>query len=389
MRSARNARWRLAIRFQPKTAPRGGPRCHSVPKVIQTVLKVFLSRAWTIRGKGSAMALSWARRCRAFLACFLGVLLFLGGAVPGFSFALNGYRWPDGTQIAMHLQLTRFTSGLQDGSASWDASATDALNIWNQYIDTVQFVASEPSGSSGSDGANEVLFSKPVYGDSWPTNALAVTLRISSQGSVFTETDVLFNDNLNWDSYRGPLQGGGPSGTYDLHRVALHEFGHVLGLDHPDQHGQNVIAIMNSIVSDLDHLTDDDIAGARALYGNKITSSLLPPSGSAGVPFSYQITANNNPTSFSATGLPPDLQLNPISGLISGTPTLGGTFDVPVARHGQRGDATATLRLGIIGPSITSSLNPPSLAVGNSFTYQITASKSSTNYEASGLPAGL
>ena len=52
----------------------------------------------------------------------------------------------------------------------------------------------------------------------------------------------------------------------DLFRVTLHEFGHVLGLDHPDQAGQTVKAIMNSRVSDVDNLTTDDVYGAQALY---------------------------------------------------------------------------------------------------------------------------
>ena len=44
--------------------------------------------------------------------------------------------------------------------------------------------------------------------------------------------------------------------------MALHEFGHVLGLDHPDQFGQNVAAIMNSTISNTDSLQQDDINGA-------------------------------------------------------------------------------------------------------------------------------
>lgn len=228
------------------------------------------------------MMSSWARSYRAFTACFLGLFLLLAGVVPGFSFALTGYRWPDGTQITMHLQLAHASGALQDGSADWNASASDALGIWNQYVDTVQFAPAEPSGSTGVDGANEVFFSNTVYGESWPTGALAATLRMSSQGNVFTETDVIFNDNLKWNSYRGPVQGSGSTRTYDFHRAALHEFGHVLGLDHPDQHGQSLLAIMNSIIGDLDSLADDDIAGATFLYGSRITSSLTPPNAAAG-----------------------------------------------------------------------------------------------------------
>ena len=39
------------------------------------------------------------------------------------------------------------------------------------------------------------------------------------------------------------------------------------GLDHPDEHGQVVSAIMNSKTSDLDRLQADDIEGIHAIYG--------------------------------------------------------------------------------------------------------------------------
>jgi len=324
------------------------------------------------------------------LSCGIGVLLLLAGGVAslkGYSF--HGYSWPLGTQIVMHLQLSRTVVPLQDGSASWNASAADALAIWNQYMDTVQFAEGPVASAAENDGLNTVFFSKNVYGMTWPNGTLAVTLTFSPNGSYFTETDILFNDNLKWNSYRGPQQGVGPSGTWDLHRVALHEFGHVVGLDHPDEYGQSVEAIMNSIVSNLDHLSDDDIAGARALYAAKITSSLVPPVGSVDNGFSYRITANNSPTSFGATGLPAGLQLDTTTGFITGMPTAPGTFNVVVTAYGSHVNVSATVRITIAGPVITSSTAPSGVAVGNSFSYQITASKNSTSYAATGLPPGL
>src|SRR5947207_4953333 len=76
------------------------------PKCFKVFLNCFFGVPRRLRVKSNAMTLSSARFCRAFTACFLGLFLLLGGAAPGFSFALNCYTWPSGTSIAMHLQLS-------------------------------------------------------------------------------------------------------------------------------------------------------------------------------------------------------------------------------------------------------------------------------------------
>ncbi len=177
------------------------------------------------------------------------------------AFVLFEERWPDGT-VTMQLQLG--TSGrLTDGSASWGESAESALAAWNQSISRVQFrvVRDSPAPRGDGNGVNNVFFSNDVYGMAFDTGVLAVTTDWVRR-TTRIEADVIFNSAGTWDSYTGALR----RGTQDFHRVALHEFGHVLGLDHPDEHGQTVTAIMNSRTSDLDHLADDDIAGAQALY---------------------------------------------------------------------------------------------------------------------------
>ncbi|MDQ6622429.1 MAG: putative Ig domain-containing protein [Verrucomicrobiota bacterium] len=321
---------------------------------------------------------------------FLCALVVLGGATRAQAYVFNGYHWADGTNIMMHLQLERTVVPLQDGSASWNDSAADALTIWNQYIGKVKFVAADPVPLAAGDGINSVVFANDIYGDAFGSTTLAVTTYFSSSPGVFRETDVIFNNLRKWNSYRGPQQGTGYNALYDLHRVALHEFGHALGLDHPDEHGQaGIEAIMNSVISDLDHLADDDIAGAHALYDFKITSSQGPLTVRSGDPFSYQITAPNSPTNFSAVGLPPGLQVDAGTGLISGSCPTSGSFYVYLVAEGTAGRATGHVSLSVTPLPLTSSLTPPAILLGDSFSYQITAGNMPTTFSAETLPAGL
>jgi predicted Zn-dependent protease len=190
------------------------------------------------------------------------------GAATLSGYALLGYRWPAG-QIRMDLALG--SSGtLSDGSSSWNQSFAAALAIWNANLpSTIRFTVVEDSTAPLGDGndINNVFFSSTDYGDPFGASTLAITTAWTV-GSTRTEADVVFNTAKRWDSYRGPLRGS----LNDLRRVALHESGHALGLDHPDEFGQLVVAQMNSFEGDLDTLASDDVAGAQVLY-----SSALPP----------------------------------------------------------------------------------------------------------------
>ncbi len=190
---------------------------------------------------------------------------FLVASVWGF--ALLDSRWPAGT-VVVHLQLGPSPGRLFDNSASWGEVVEGTLKLWSdQLLDTRFIVVRDSTAEIGpANGVNNVIFAPNIYGQEFG-NAVAVAVSWRQNG-VNSEGDVLFDENRDWNSYRGPLRRSNAGGAIlDIRRVALHEFGHMLGLGHPDEAGENVKAVMNSRVSDLETLQDDDIIGAQSLYG--------------------------------------------------------------------------------------------------------------------------
>jgi hypothetical protein len=82
-----------------------------------------------------------------------------------------------------------------------------------------------------------------------------------------------------------------------------------------------------------------------------ITSS-LSASATQGVPFSYQITATNSPTSFNATGLPGGLSVNTSTGFITGTPTTVAVSTVSISATNASGTGSANLTLSVFAPGV-------------------------------------
>lgn len=174
--------------------------------------------------------------------------------------------WVKDRTVQIQLSLGSGKVMLRDGFTSFNDSAADALNTWNPYLAHLQYswIKNSPVTPAQGDDEMSALFDSKIFGQNFGTNVLAVSL-LSYRNGNMEETDTVFNTAISWDSYRGPLT----PPVFDFHRVAMHEFGHTLGLDHPDEATpkQNVVALMNSRTSDLDTVAQDDIDGVTAIYG--------------------------------------------------------------------------------------------------------------------------
>jgi hypothetical protein len=115
------------------------------------------------------------------------------------------------------------------------------------------------------------------------------------------------------------------------------------------------------------------------------------PTGTYGTAFSYQVSASNSPTSFSASNLPPGLSINN-SGLISGFPTATGHYSATVYANNSNGQGSNTIAItvGQAGQSavVIEPAGPLNAANGQTITFSATGGSGTGNYVWGGAASG-
>ena len=203
------------------------------------------------------------------LLCLLMLMSVFSGS-QAFDIGTNGSKWP-GAVTTVYVNVPgvsrsgiAWADAMADAARQWNDKTDFKFNIINEYRDPCFGFASgqRPDLLNGAD------FRTTQCGRALPDSTLAVAIFFQEPnilGSAdIVEADIVFNANLDFDVYDGPSRSGANGRReFDFRRVALHELGHVIGLGHDDARP----AIMNSRISNLFQLTQDDIDGVNTLYG--------------------------------------------------------------------------------------------------------------------------
>lgn len=258
-------------------------------------------------------------------------------------------RFPGAVELAPgQVSAAYVMSGFKwmSGSASWGYNASGepasvaggahqamqaAAATWGQQGVAFQFTGGGATGAGtgacggGTDGQNTVGWG-PQSG-----SVLAVTCSwFSNSGNPkpAVEFDMQFDPDWNWTL-------GSPT-SVDLQSVALHEFGHALGLNHSGD-GSAVMYASYSSGSQKRTPTADDVAGLTAIYGG----------GGGGAPTNTPTTVppTNTPTPVPPTNTPTPQDPG------GSTPPVGGSTPVPTN--------TPVPTIPIVPPTQGGGSNPP------------------------------
>lgn len=196
---------------------------------------------------------------RAARLLFLALLLAPGAAGAAASFS----SWEKGeTNLYIGNLGYWWASNVANAAHEWNGETVfrfrlkgDGNPACDRFNSNIANRPEEQSLLNGVEFSDKMCFDVP-----FDSNTLAVVQAINGDDGFLDTVGLMFNVAFDWKVYDGPLW----EDKIDFHRVALHELGHFMGLDHETAN----VAIMQPIISDIDELQQDDIDGANALYGD-------------------------------------------------------------------------------------------------------------------------
>jgi Matrixin len=186
-------------------------------------------------------------------------------------YATTGMQWPqpklitysfvpDGTNIGGVPSNLQQTLNAHFATADWQAQFSKAASAW-QKLANINFTRVADNGAPLGVSGN--MQSDPRFGDiriggyAMTGSILAFAFLPPPANGGTSAGDIFFNTNMSWQLN---------ATTYDLMTVAIHEFGHALGMNHS---ASSTAAMWPAYTGAKQVLSTDDTAGIRTIYNSR------------------------------------------------------------------------------------------------------------------------
>lgn len=170
------------------------------------------------------------------MKAFIGALIFLTVALfcrGSHAFLLDNNFWPAG-ELTYDIAFSeaQFDDAFEAAAARWTSNSTVKVTVNKNSAGGV--ACGGTIGDKSSSVFDLDACGTARYG---PTNPGSTTLAVSFSQSFSGSrvwTGITFRNDENWAVYDGPWKSGAFVGRPDFRRVATHEIGHSIGIDHAD-----------------------------------------------------------------------------------------------------------------------------------------------------------